>query len=535
MTSKSNIHLKGDIKLVHTLFENQVIHHPDLVAVIDGNESVTYSELNKRANRISRLLVQSNNVGQLVVGICLPRSTDLIASILAVLKSGGAYVPLDPQYPVDRLKIMVQQLPRMDYLITNLDFGSFITVSKAKKILLNCEESTLEELDKSNLNLPVHPTDLCYIVFTSGSTGVPKATAVTHEGWSNLILWFVESMRLNKSDKNFLVSPFGFDITQRSIASTLITGASLILYPNGPFDPLLCNDIIADDKITLIHCAPSVLYSVIDISRDSDFESLKGLRYAFIGGEALSGPRISPWVTSKNFESKIVNVYGVAECSDVSSYYIVNKADDPYLGMNIPIGKAISNTTVTLFNDNSIIPFVSKESEVGEILIGGIGVGSGYVNSSVLTREKFVMIPSISRNRKVYRTGDLGKYLKDGNLQYLGRKDSQVKIRGMRVELGDVEASIRRIGIAKDVAVTLVNSDGNILFVAFLLVDKSDTSTFRIDAKEDRKSAVELRKKISNVLPSHMVPDKIVLVDSFPLNPNGKLDRKRLFKNLNKA
>ena len=203
--------------------------------------------------------------------------------------------------------------------------------------------------------------------------------------------------------------------------------------------------------------------------------------------------------------------------------------------MNIPIGKAISNTTVTLFNDNSIIPFVSKESEVGEILIGGIGVGSGYVNSSVLTREKFVMIPSISRNRKVYRTGDLGKYLKDGNLQYLGRKDSQVKIRGMRVELGDVEASIRRIGIAKDVAVTLVNSDGNILFVAFLLVDKSDTSTFRIDAKEDRKSAVELRKKISNVLPSHMVPDKIVLVDSFPLNPNGKLDRKRLFKNLNKA
>lgn len=505
--------------LVHQRFEQRASEAPDKTALVYEDIRWSYGELNQRANQLAHYLRREGiKVGD-AVGICIGRTPELILAVLGVLKSGACYVPIDPSYPVDRILMMVEDVPQMRLVLTSRETRARVD---SKPILALDEEwDSISVSPSSNPEAGAGEQDLAYIVFTSGSTGRPKATAVMHLGWSNLLYWFVNEFSISSKDRCLLVSSFGFDLTQRAMAMPLVAGGELHLLPEKHFDRGFMVGALQRNEITLINCSPSLFYPVAQGAAEQQTAELSALRCVFLGGEAIAASRIETWA-KHHPNTAIVNVYGVAECSDVSTWYRLHDYQR-YVASSVPLGTPIYNTAVHVADETltEVAP-----GEVGEICLGGIGVGKGYVNDAALTAERFVEAPShLGTTGTVYRTGDLGKILPDGTLGYVGRVDHQVKIRGMRIELQEIEAALRRCPGVRDAVVTKrIFAEGDERIVAFLVEDNA-TGNGQGPIPPKR-----LRQELKRTLPEWMVPNLFLAMREFPLNPNGKVDRSALSK-----
>ena len=506
-------------KCVHEIFEDKVDETPGAISLVYGNQKLTYKELDEKANQLANYL-QNLGVGpDVLVGICMPRSMDMIVSLLATLKAGGAYVPLDPTYPAKRLTSMLNEVD-IKILLTHQNISERIQDNKATIVYLDTQKDTIAAQSKARPKSNTTVDNLVYVIFTSGSTGKAKAAAVFHRGWANLMHWFDTEFNVGPQDKNLLVSSFSFDITQRSIAMPLIRGAQLHLLASSTYDPALILHTIDEQKITLMNCAPSTFYPVIENPLLSPWEKLRSLRVLFLGGEAISASRLREWAESSVCSAEIANVYGAAECSDVSSFYRL-KDYKRYMASSVPIGKPIFNTQIYLLDsDLKPVPF----GQPGEICIAGDGVGKGYINDQALTTDKFVPNPfSNDPNSKLYRTGDLARFLPDWDLEFIGRADHQVKLRGFRIDLGDIETTLRQHELVRE-AVVLNKGYGpsDQRLIAYLAPKQK--STTREELEE------QLRPFLKDKLPEYMVPSEFIRLEDIPLTPNGKIDRSALLE-----
>jgi len=503
-------------RCVHQLFEDQVVRSPYKTALVCGSQRLTYRELDERANQVAHYLRRSNIAPDTPIGIFLNRSVEQVIGLLGILKAGAAYVPYDVAYPKDRLAAMFEDL-KPKIILTSERLINRLPNAGIPQICLDREAHAIAR--ESTEKPDVHPatSHLCYIIFTSGSTGRAKATGVCHGGWMNLLNWFVQRFEVLPVDRTLVMSSISFDITQRSMAMPLISGGELHLVASDYFDPELILNTIDAEKITLMSYAPSTFYPLVEGPEAAGgYTRLRSLRWLFPGGEAISASRLRAWATSTDCKAQIANVYGVAECSDVSSYYILDNFDR-YIKSSVPIGKPIYNTQIYLLDEClQLVPV----GVAGEICIAGAGVGKGYINDPELTAKKFPLNPFTAEpNNRIYRTGDLARYLPDGNLEFVGRVDNQVKIRGQRVELGEIETILRQQASVKEAIVIQSQFSADQRLVAYIVPSQP------VDISAQPQLIDELRAIITAELPQYMVPNAFVVLDEMPLNPNGKIDR----------
>jgi amino acid adenylation domain-containing protein len=504
-----------DDKPMHRLFEALVDKNPTAVALIHGERRLTYAELNRSANQIARHLRTLGVGPDVLVGISMHRCVEMVVGLLAVLKAGGAYVPLDPAYPQSRLAGMMNDID-IKVLLTMGDLAGEIPHCAAHVVHMDEAISECAALDAENLVATASGDNLCYVIFTSGSTGKPKAAAVFHRGWVNLVSWFIREFAIDASDNILVISSFSFDITQRSIIMPLISGGQLHLFTSNLYDPARILRTISEQQVTRLNCAPSTFYPLVEAPTQTTFDYLRSLKTVFLGGEPISASRLRAW--AEGSDTEVANVYGVAECSDVSSFYRL-KDYDRYVRTSVPVGKPVANSKIYLLDEAlAAVPI----GVAGEICIGGVGVGKGYINDAALTAAKFVPDPYSNAPRaRLYRTGDLARLGSDWNLEFIGRADHQVKIRGFRVHLGDIEVSLRQCSGVRDAVVLKKEfAPGDERLVAYVVPTEHAPAAF----------ADEIRASLKELLPEYMVPAAIVTLQQLPLNPNGKIDREALLR-----
>jgi amino acid adenylation domain-containing protein len=514
-------------RCIHELIEDQVARTPDAVAVRCAGHTLTYAELNSKANQLAHHL-QSRGVGpDRLVGICLERSLEMIVGILAVLKAGGAYVPLDPSYPSERLAYMLEDsVPCV--LLTQMHLRPILPADALPTIALD-DPAHLELLARDpNTNAPppslgLTSRHLAYVIYTSGSTGQPKGAMNEHRALVNRLHWAQKTFALGPTDKVLQKTPIGFDVSVWEILHPMLAGSELVMArPQGHRDPDYLIDMIEKAAITTLHFVPSMLQVFLEqLAGDAAAQTrFPSLRRVLCSGEALGRallqrmheilPRVS-----------LHNLYGPTEAAiDVTCY----ACDPNTTAASVSIGRPIDNTQIYILDKHhQPVP----AGVIGEIYIGGAGVARGYLNRPQLTGERFVTDPFATPNPSagaatMYQTGDLARRLPDSSIEYVGRNDFQVKIRGFRIELGEIEARLSQHPDVRE-AVVLAREDtaGDKRLAAYYVAVAQEGA-------ESSPSAATLQAFLSGSLPEHMVPAAYVRLEAFPLSPNGKLDRKAL-------
>ncbi|MEC2181359.1 amino acid adenylation domain-containing protein [Bacillus spizizenii] len=482
-------------------FEKQAEQRPDYEAVIFGNERCTYRQLNERANQLARTLRTKGVQADQFVAIICPHRIELIVGILAVLKAGGAYVPIDPEYPEDRIQYMLKD-SEAKIVLTQLDLHKHLTLD-ADVVLLD-EESSYHE-DRSNLEPICGANDLAYMIYTSGSTGNPKGVLIEHRGLANYIGWAKE-VYVNDEKTNFpLYSSVSFDLTVTSVFTPLITGNTIIVY-DGEDKSAVLSTIMQDPRIDIIKLTPAHLH----VLKEMNIADGTTIRKMIVGGENLS-TRLAHSI-SEQFKGQldIFNEYGPTEAVVGCMIYRYDAERDRR--EFVPIGTPAANTSIYVLDASmNLVPI----GVPGEMYISGAGVARGYWNRPDLTAEKFVHNP-FAPGTIMYKTGDLAKRLRDGNLIYLGRIDEQVKIRGHRIELGEVEAAMHKVeAVQKAVVIAREEEDGLQQLCAYYVSNKPIT-------------IAEIREQLSQELPDYMIPSHYVQLEQLPLTSNGKINRKAL-------
>ena len=498
--------------LIHELFEQQVKRTPEAVAVVFEDRQLSYAELNSQANRLAHYLLAHGVQPDDRVAICVERSLDMVIGLLGILKAGGAYVPLDAEYPLDRLAWMLDD-SGAKLVLTQTHLRTRLGMSAAQAVILDSEyfRDQLHGYGTHNPgrgHLGLGVGHMAYVIYTSGSTGKPKGVINQHSGVVNRLCWAQQDNRLQADDCVMQKTPFGFDVSVWEFFLPLMAGARLLIaQPGGHRNPEYLGALIAQRGVTMMHFVPSMLTPFLDAVAGQDCPSL---RRVVCSGEAL------PYQAQQRFMAsfphcELHNLYGPTEAAiDVTAWRCVAYS---HVGF-VPIGRPIANTQMYILDaGGQPVPV----GVVGELHIGGIGVARGYLNRPELTAKSFCHDPfSASPNARMYRTGDLGRWLDDGSIAYLGRNDFQVKIRGFRIELGEIET---QLGLCANVrrAVVVAREDGaDKRLVAYL------------QAGDKPPAVADLRQQLAVHLPDYMVPSAFVMVDDFPLSPNGKLDVKAL-------
>jgi len=502
-------------KLIHELFQEQVKRTPDAIALVYEGELVTYADLNGRANQLGQYLRGKGIGPDQLVGICVERSVEMIVGLLGTLKAGGAYVPLDPHYPPERLQYMLEDAGPKVLLIQD-HLRAELPQTAAQMIALDKDWSTIEQQANSTLDArprDLRPDHLAYVIYTSGSTGRPKGAMNAHRGVVNRLQWMQDRYNLGPEDRVLQKTPFSFDVSVWEFFWPLMVGARLIVArPEGHKDPTYLQKLIEETGVTTLHFVPSMLQSFLNHYRPGTCSSL---RHIVCSGEELSVP-----LQKKFFECmpkvSLSNLYGPTEAAvDVTAWECRPDDQSP----RVPIGRPISNVRMYVLDRyGQPVPI----GVTGELFIAGVCVGRGYLNQPRLTEERFIRDPfNVDSDKRMYKTGDLGRWRPDGSIEYLGRNDHQVKIRGFRIELGEIEAQLTECDeVERAVVVAREDVRGDKRLVAYVIVDS---------AGADGPFSVErLRSYLYSVLPDHMVPVAFVVLDSFPLSPNGKLDRRAL-------
>ena len=495
-------------KCIHERFAERARHAPDDVAVVFENRRLTYAQLEARANQLAHHL-QGLGVGpEVPVALCMDRSLEMVVGILGILKAGGAYVPLDPEYPQERLAYVMEDV-HAPVLLTQKRLSDSMPELGIEVVCVDSEWDTIATHRDTPPAVQATTNNLAYVIYTSGSTGRPKGVMVEHGGLNNAIHWIMETLELSSSDRCLLKTPITFDAAGRELFPTLLAGGTLIVAePGGHRDSRYLADTIRGERISILHCVPSLLRLLVE---ETAFNENLALRAVMCGGEALA-PEIVTRFQSR-CKAKLYNVYGPTEAIIDSTYWLCEERNGHSV---IPIGRPIPNAQVYVLDDLlRLLPI----GVAGNLHIGGVGLARGYVGRPDLTAEKFVPDPfSGEPGARLYKTGDLARNLPDGSIECVGRMDYQVKIRGFRIELGEIEGTLgQHPAVGAAIVVVQEDGPGGKRLVAYVAA-KGET----------RPTADELRGFLKEKLPEHMVPAVFVLLDAFPLTANGKMDRRAL-------
>ncbi|QDY82829.1 amino acid adenylation domain-containing protein [Paenibacillus polymyxa] len=502
-------------KTIHALFEEQAERTQDQVAVLFGAEALTYRELNERANRLARTL-RAEGVGpDQPVGILVQRSLEMIVGIYAILKAGGAYVPIDPDYPVDRIRFMLED-SEAKLVLTQSRLVEQATLSFGGKVLVLDSEEIHHE-DGSNLEPLAGPWNVAYVIYTSGSTGKPKGVMVEHHSVINRILWMHDRYGLSAGDTILQKTAFTFDVSVWELFWWSMVGSKVsLLSIGGEKNPEDIVEAIAHGRVSTMHFVPAMLHAFLEYVEQQPLEVVQAklgtLRHVFASGETLPPQHVVRFqrLVSSLAGAKLINLYGPTEATVDVSYFDCEPNEEYAV---IPIGKPIQNIRLYIVKEGT--KQLQPIGVAGELCISGVGVARGYLNRPELTAEKFVDNP-FEPSERMYRTGDLARWLPDGNLEYMGRIDEQVKIRGYRIETGEiVYRLLKHTDVKEAVVVARKDEDDEAYLCAYVV------SGGAFDASE-------LRAYLRESLPDYMVPSYLVEVERIPLTANGKVNRKAL-------
>jgi amino acid adenylation domain-containing protein len=494
---------------IHQLFEAQVERTPDAVAVVYEDQQLTYCELNARANQLAHYLRKLGVGPEVLVGICVERSLSMIIGLLAILKAGGAYVPLDSSYPKERLAYMLEDC-QPGVLLTQQQLVESLPTHKAKVICIDSNWQLIADENTENPACNITVDNLAYVIYTSGSTGKPKGAMNTHRGICNRLLWMQDAYQLTAADSVLQKTPFSFDVSVWEFFWPLITGARLVVAQSeGHRDTSYLVNLILQQQITTLHFVPSMLQVFLEAE---GLEKCQSLVRVIASGEAL------PVQLQQRFfnrlDAQLHNLYGPTEAAvDVTFWQC---KDSVINQKTVPIGHPIANIQIYLL-DSYLNPV--PVGVTGEVYIGGVGIGRGYLNRPDLTAEKFIPNPfSDKPAARLYKTGDLAHYLPNGEIEYIGRHDDQVKVRGFRIELGEIEVAItQHPKVRETVVVVREESADSQRIVAYIVPHPGQTLTI-----------TGLRDFLESKLPNYMLPAAFVMLEALPLTPNGKIDRHAL-------
>ncbi len=493
----------------------QVHRKPGAIAVARGAESLTYDALNRHANRIAHfLLARGIGPGDIVAVHC-GRTIEAITAILGVQKSGATYLPMDSLYPRDRLLYMLRD-SGTKVLLTVSSLIEGLTDTPAEVVGLDAVADVLHRHSDTEPGLSPDARRPIYLIYTSGSTGRPKGAIVRHDAFDNLISWYVNYLEWQPEDALLLVTSLAFDLTQKNIFAPLVCGGVLYLPEQEDFDPRMIVREIAVTRSTIINCTPTHAYAMVNRATEEQLSWLDRLRHLVLAGEPLDLSRLRRWWQRETCRTHLTNYYGPTECTDAVTYFPISNPRK-FDGHPVPIGRALPNVQLLVLNDQgqAVAP-----GEVGELYVGGLCVADGYINKPELTAERFVSldIPGTPCG-PWYRTGDLCRLEGDNNLVFIGRADHQVKIRGLRIEPGEIEAALRSLPEVHD-AVVVVHTvaEDDIRLAAYVI--PSDAALPPVES--------EIRAALRQCLPYYMVPAAIVFLESFPMTPTGKVDRNPL-------
>ena len=480
---------------IHQRIEAQAARVPEAVAVSFAGEQLTYAQLNSRANQLAHKLREQGVGPDVLVGLSVERSLEMLVGVLGILKAGGAYVPLDPDYPQDRL----------DYM--KADSGISLVLSQAD--LLGSFEGYSTE---NPVNL-TSPDNLAYVIYTSGSTGKPKGALLPHHNVLRLFAATEEWFGFDDKDVWTLFHSYAFDFSVWEIFGALMYGGRLVVVPREVTrSPEDFNALLVNEKVTVLNQTPSAFKQLVRVASDA-----LSLRHVVFGGEALDVGSLQPWFERfGDQQPQLINMYGITETTVHVTYRPITKADLQQAEVS-PIGEAIPDLSMHVL-DSDFNPVAT--GVCGELHVGHAGLARGYHNRAALTAERFVPNPFATDGSRLYRTGDLARFRGEGVIEYAGRIDHQVKIRGFRIELGEIEARLQEHEAVREVAVLAIDGPSGHQLAAYLVPHDA--------AQADLRDT--LRTHLKANLPDYMVPTHLVLLDAFPLTANGKLDRKALPK-----
>lgn len=495
-------------KTIHKIFEKKVLTVPNKTAIIYDNQKVSYDELNNYTNFLANSIIGRKHAVGLKICMLFDQSIEMIAAFLAILKLGNTYIPLSPDAPTKRNLFILDDceadliLVQEKFLETHKEIIS--KMDKSKMIIASQFHQIIERYE--NPNVKTSEEDLAYIIYTSGTTGLPKGVKIKQKGIVNYSLWRIENYDLTSDDVALQLLTYQFDGYCSNLYSTILSGGSLILMPEeNRLDAIHIINTFRQNGVTNLSITPGIYKIILDEQFENNHK-LNSLRFVVIAGERASTQLLN--MSQKLFpETVLYNEYGPTEASVASTGCRFD------LNNSSIIGRPIANTSIFILNENNeIMPIGIK----GEICIAGKGVSSGYVSNEKLTDEKFIST-SFLAGKKIYKTGDLGKWLPNGDIEYLGRTDNQVKLQGYRIELGEIENGLRLIKNVDDAVVIVNEKNGNKYILAFY------TAKSKLDSSE-------LRNSLSERLPDYLIPHYFSHIESIPITSNGKLDRKELLQ-----
>jgi amino acid adenylation domain-containing protein len=491
------------LSTVAELFSQQAARTPNAIAVVAQDRRLSYREIDERSNRLAKQLQTLGVKPDTLVGVAMGRSEALVVSLLAILKAGGAYVPLDPTHPKERLSLVIED-SGMQVLLTTAETRRLLPIELTGITVLDAEDSSLAAHSTDAVVSKAESHSLAYVIYTSGSTGKPKGVMVENR---NVVNFFAGMDRAIGCEPGvwLAVTSVSFDISVLELLWTLTRGFKVVVH--GDEGTSTIADEITRNGVTHLQMTPSLARMLTLDARA--FAALGSMKQVLLGGEAVPASLIQH--LRQVFKGEIYNMYGPTETTIWSTTYRVGEP-----GMTVSIGRPIANTQIYLL-DAKLQPVPA--GEIGELFIGGDGVARGYWNRPDLTSERFLVIPEVSEHR-IYRTGDLARFLPDGNIEFLGRADYQIKLRGHRIEPGEIEDLLEHCtGVRQAVVVAREDREGDKRLVAYLVAEAAGGET-----------AEALRSTLEAKLPDYMVPSAFEFLPTLPLTENGKIDRKALLK-----
>ncbi|HEX7334404.1 MAG TPA: amino acid adenylation domain-containing protein [Pyrinomonadaceae bacterium] len=500
---------------VHQLFEAQAERTPDARAVIFGDRSFTYAELNHRANQLAHYLKERGVAPETRVGILLERSIEMAVALLGILKAGGAYVAFDPSYPAERLRYMFED-SGVTLLLTHAQVMASQPELAVTRIFIDAEWSSLAEGDSQNVQSGVDPSNIVYLVYTSGSTGRPKGILIQHGSLVNAAYAFINKHRMTERDRLLQFASLSFDVAAEEFFAAWLSGGCVVMRPEAVMSYADFLSLLEQEEITIVNLPASFWMEWLSAMADKELEMPRSLRRVIVGNEKTLEETLAKWQRLMGGKVEWCNAYGPSETTITASNY------EPASGSSareeksiVPIGSPVINVQMYVLDPaQQLVP----TGITGELYIGGAGLARGYHNQPAQTAERFIPHPFSSQpGQRLYRTGDLARYRADGNIEFLGRIDEQVKIRGFRIEVGEVEAVLaQHAAVRESIVVARENDSGSTRLIAYVVSNNGELQP------------ADLRNYMQQRLAEYMVPSSFVVLDALPRTPNGKIDRRAL-------